>query len=269
MSGSFAAPRKSLGQNFLQDPNIIRNIVASLNVQPHDIVLEIGPGRGALTELIIPLAKQLHVVEFDRDLSRHWRTRAESLPNLVVHERDILKFDLTDLLGDATAGVRLKIIGNLPYNISSPVLFHLLPFADRIDMQVVMLQKEVVERMASPPGSKQFGRLSVMLQYRYVIENLFSIPPSAFFPPPKVESAIARLTPRAIIETPAQNLDDFALIVKQAFAQRRKTLRNTLKVCLTTEQIELAGVLPSLRAETLEVADFVNLANVYTETKPR
>ena len=205
------------------------------------------------------------MVEFDRDLCRYWRERAEKQPNLTVHERDILKFDLAEILRDDS---KIKIIGNLPYNISSPVLFHLMQYACRISSQVVMLQKEVVQRMASLPGSKQYGRLSVMLQYRYSIENLFTVAPTAFVPPPKVDSAIARLTPLENFENPALNLQDFAFIVKQAFAQRRKTLRNTLKMQLQAEQIESVEVLPSARAETLTVEQFVKLANLYTQSKP-
>ena len=262
---NFAAPRKSLGQNFLQDPNIIRKIVAGLAIKPDDIVLEIGPGRGALTELILPMAGKTHVVEFDRDLARYWRQRSEVEANLEVHEEDILKFQLSDItsVGDK----KIKVIGNLPYNISSPVLFHLMQSAALISTQLVMLQKEVVQRICADPGSKQFGRLSVMLQYRYHIENLFVVPPNAFFPPPKVDSAIARFTPRAKIEHAASNLQHLELIVKQAFSQRRKTLRNTLKGYIDTEQIESVGVLPSARAETLSVFDFVRLSNLYSKTQ--
>ncbi|NND00260.1 MAG: 16S rRNA (adenine(1518)-N(6)/adenine(1519)-N(6))-dimethyltransferase RsmA [Gammaproteobacteria bacterium] len=271
MKGSFQSPRKSLGQNFLQDSNIIRKIVASLNIGVDDVVLEIGPGRGALTDQILPLARQLHVVEFDRDLSAYWRQRAESAPNLVVHEADILKFELAGLLqGQSIAAEgagKLKIIGNLPYNISTPVLFHLMRYADQVDSQVLMLQKEVVLRMASPPGTKQYGRLSIMLQYRYAIENLFTVSPAAFIPPPKVESAIVRLTPLPKIEHTVANTDDFSRIVKAAFSQRRKTLRNTLKGYLSVKQIEIIGVHPTVRAETLAVEDFVKLANLYTKVK--
>lgn len=259
---TFERPRKSLGQNFLQDQNIIRKIVGSLGIKSDDRVVEIGPGRGALTELILPLAKETHLIEFDRDLAQYWRQRSASEAQLIVHESDVLKFDLTPLAGD----LGLKVIGNLPYNISSPVLFHLMQYADRIHSQVVMLQKEVVDRMAANPGSKLFGRLSVMLQYRYEIENLFTVPPTAFYPPPKVESAIARLVPRQEIFHPASNLLDLEKIVKLAFSQRRKTLRNTLKPALTTQQIEDAGVDPAKRAETLSVEQFVALANSYTQT---
>jgi len=259
---NFPAPRKTLGQNFLQDPNIINKIVAALNIRNTDVVLEIGPGRGALTELILPLAGQCHLVEFDYDLAAYWQTRRETYPNLVVHECDILKFDLDNVISQVQQPI--KVIGNLPYNISSPVLFHLMQYADHIEWQVVMLQKEVVERMASEPGSKQYGRLSVVLQQRYQIEHLFTVPPGAFFPPPKVDSAIARLTPLAEPVYPVKSQADFTVLVKQAFAQRRKTLRNTLKGLLNAEQIGSLAIDPAARAETLSVEDFARLANLYT-----
>ena len=261
----FAAPRKSLGQNFLQDANIINKIVASLNITDLDTVVEIGPGRGALTEVILEKSPQLHLVEFDYDLVRFWQQRAETLPQLDVHGVDDLKFDFNTIIKGAT--VPLKIIGNLPYNISSPVLFHLMKYADHIHSQIVMLQKEVVDRMASQPGSKQYGRLSVMLQQRYTIENLFTVPPGAFFPPPKVDSAIARLTPLAKIDHPVDNHDDFSKLVKQAFGQRRKTIRNTLKGLLTSEQIESLDIEPSARAESLSVKDFTQLTNLYSRNQ--
>lgn len=259
---NFAAPRKSLGQNFLQDPNIINKIVASLALSRDDLLLEIGPGRGALTELIIGQVEDFHLVEFDRDLVEYWQRRASSEAGLTVHGVDILKFDLAQIESDS--GRKLKVIGNLPYNISSPVLFHLMNYAERIDSQIFMLQKEVVERMAAKPGNKQYGRLSVMLQYRYHIENLFSVPPGAFFPPPKVDSAVARLTPLPDVALAAEQHADFARLVKQAFSQRRKTLRNTLKGLLSAEQIEAQGVDPSARAETLAVSDFVGLTKRYS-----
>lgn len=262
---NFASPRKSLGQNFLQDQNIISKIVGSLNISKDDIVVEIGPGRGALTELILPLAKQLHLVEFDHDLVRYWTDRSESLAQLEVHGVDVLKFDFEKIIGQVDRPI--KVIGNLPYNISSPVLFHLMNYAEHIHSQIVMLQKEVVERMASGPGSKQYGRLSVMLQQRYTIENLFTVPPGAFFPPPKVDSAIARLTPLSDVPYPVASQEDFALLVKQAFSQRRKTLRNTLKGLLDTDQIESVGVEPSARAETLGIEQFSALTNVYTQNQ--
>ena len=261
----FAAPRKSLGQNFLQDPNIINKIVAGLAIKNTDTVVEIGPGRGALTELIIPQAGHTHLIEFDRDLIEYWQQRAESIDNLTVHGVDVMQFDLQTII--QSSDTKLKVIGNLPYNISSPVLFHLMRYADFIEHQVVMLQKEVVERMASQEGSKQYGRLSVMLQQRYQIENLFKVPPTAFFPPPKVDSAIARLTPLQKVVHPVANQNDFEKVVKQAFSMRRKTLRNTLKGLLDSEQIEALDINPSARAETLNVASFAALSNFYSSIK--
>ena len=263
-SDKFLYPRKALGQNFLQDPNIVRKIVTSLNIKENDVVVEIGPGRGALTRLILPMCKHLHLIEFDRDLSQYWREQAESQSKLIVHESDILKFDLAKTFD---RGQKIKVIGNLPYNISSPVLFYLMNYANNIDAQVLMLQKEVVQRMASLPGNKQFGRLSVMLQYRYQIENLFNVPPVAFIPPPKVDSAVARLMPLNKIDSVVTDESTFSIIVKAAFAQRRKTLRNTLKKFLSAEQIESVGIAPGARAETLSVQNFVKLSNLYSNLK--
>lgn len=265
----FAAPRKSLGQNFLQDANIVRKVLESLNVQDTDLIIEIGPGRGALTEYLLEVAQDLYLIEYDRDLASYWKKRAELDPKLTVYGVDVLKFNFAELSRELRSEHEqpFKVIGNLPYNISSPVLFHLMKYADFIHSQVVMLQKEVVERLAATPGSKQYGRLSVMLQYRYDIENLFVVSPNAFFPPPKVDSAIARLTPKQTIGEQAESIDDLELLVKHAFSQRRKTLRNTLKPVLDAQQINSVRVDPSLRAEMLSVGDFVRLANLYTRSR--
>jgi len=262
VNDKFHAPRKSLGQNFLQDDNIIRKIVESVSIKKEDTVIEIGPGRGALTEHILPLTRHCHVIEFDRDLIEYWQQRAESSKNLTVHPYDILKFDLQSIIDDAPGDI--KVIGNLPYNISSPVLFYLRKYAQHIDSQIVMLQKEVVERMASKPGSKQFGRLSVMLQQRYAIEYLFTVPPTAFYPSPKVESAIARLSPLQQVAHRVDKPEVFAKVVKQAFSMRRKTLRNNLKGLLDVGQIESLEIDPGTRAERLTVRDFVALSNLYS-----
>lgn len=261
----FAAPRKSLGQNFLQDPNIIRKIVESIVIKDNDTVVEIGPGRGALTEHILQKTQHCHVIEFDRDLVKYWQQRAEKCTNLTVHDCDILKFDLIEIIN--LASEKIKVIGNLPYNISSPVLFHLMQYADHLETQTVMLQKEVVDRMTADPGNKIYGRLSVMLQQRYKIESLFNVPPSAFFPPPKVDSAIAQLSVLTEPSHPIEDSDQFAKLVKQAFSQRRKTLRNTLKGLLTADQIESIDVDPVARAETLSVIDFIKLANLSSGDK--
>jgi len=256
----FNKPRKSLGQNFLQDSNIIRKIVESVSIKQEDTIIEIGPGRGALTEQILPLTRHCHVIEFDRDLIEYWQQRAESCRNLTVHPFDILKFDLQSIIDAANGDI--KVIGNLPYNISSPVMFHLMQYAEHLTSQTVMLQKEVVDRMVASSGNKQYGRLSVMLQQCYTIERLFKVPANAFFPPPKVESAIARLTNLPAIEVAVNDQVMFARLVKQAFSQRRKTLRNTLKGLLTEEEISSVGVDPVARAETLSVKKFVELSNL-------
>ena len=255
----FIAPRKSLGQNFLQDSNIIRKIVESVAIKDKDTVIEIGPGRGALTDHILQRTQDCHVIEFDRDLVKYWRKRAATCTNLIVHDCDILKFDLNQIID--TARQAIKVVGNLPYNISSPVLFHLMQYSERLESQTVMLQKEVVDRMIADPGNKTYGRLSVMLQQRYQIDCLFKVPPNAFYPPPKVDSAIAQLTLLSQ-RTAINDHTQFEKLVKQAFSQRRKTLRNTLKKLLTAEQIESLGIDPSARAETLTVKNFVSLANL-------
>ncbi len=264
----FAKPRKFLGQNFLKDDNIIRKIVASLHLQENDVVLEIGPGRGALTEHLIDHLRhsggELHLVEFDRDLIEYWQSRADQTNNMFVHGVDILKFDFSSIPSFSEHAV--KVIGNLPYNISSPVLFHLAKTAELISSQIVMLQNEVVDRLAAVPGSKQFGRLAVMMQYRYTIEKLFTVPATAFYPPPKVESAIARLQPLRQIEQEAIDVVDLELVVKTAFSMRRKTLRNNLKPLLAEQDIADLGIDPGMRAETLEVTDFVRLANQYSQS---
>ena len=256
----FSAPKKSLGQNFLQDPNIIRKIVAALNIKLNQTVLEIGPGRGALTELLLTEANALHIVEFDHELVAYWQQRGEQSPNLTVHAGDILKFDLNEVLLNTDGPI--KVVGNLPYNISSAVLFHLLPFADRFETQLFMLQKEVVDRMSAAPGNKQYGRLSVVLQQRYQIESLFNVPATAFFPVPKVTSAIVQLTPHQVVPHPVDDQAGFEHLVKQAFSQRRKTLRNCLKNLLSSAQIDQLGIDPGARAETLSVGDFVALSKL-------
>lgn len=262
----FARPRKALGQNFLEDDNIVRKIVSSLHLSPDDLVLEIGPGRGALTELLLEQCGQLHLVEFDRDLVKYWQTRAAAetkQDKLFVHGSDILDFDLSAIVSGTDKSI--KVIGNLPYNISSPVLFHLMNYAAQISRQVVMLQKELVDRLVSPPGSKQYGRLSVMMQQRYMIERQFNVSPKSFNPAPKVDSAVAAFTPLSPSTYVLTNQQDFSKLVKQAFSMRRKTLRNNLKGLLHSVVIEELGIDPSVRAEMLAVDDFVALANRYSE----
>jgi len=248
--------RKRFGQHFLHDRGIIQRILAALAPQPGDIIVEIGPGLGALTRPLLEHCAPLHVVELDRDLAA--RLRAEFPPErLVVHEADALKFDFRALAGDR----RLRIVGNLPYNVSTPLLFHLLDQADCISDMLFMLQKEVVERMAATPGSKDYGRLSVMLQWRLQVEKLFDVRPGAFTPPPKVDSAVVRLTPHAAPLVAVDDADALARVVRAAFSQRRKTLRNTLRGLLTPEALQALDIDPTRRAETLSLAEFARLAN--------
>ncbi len=250
--------RKRFGQNFLVSPGIVRRIVEAIAPRPGDLVVEIGPGLGALTAPLLERVERLHVVEIDRDLIARLK---EAWPpeRLAIHEGDALEFDF------ATLGERLRIVGNLPYNISTPLLFHLAGYATQVRDMHFMLQKEVVDRMAADPGSGDYGRLSVMLQYRFDIERLFVVPPGAFNPPPKVDSAIVRLIPRKLGAGDTANSEEiFARVVTAAFSQRRKMLRNTLRELMAEEGLAALGVKPTARAEELSVADYVRLANALT-----
>lgn len=253
--------RKRFGQNFLHDPAIIQRIVDSINPQKSDHVIEIGPGKGAITEQLLQRLEQLNVIEIDRDLIQLLTTNFEN-KNVIIHEADALKFDFSQL--NQTG---LRIVGNLPYNISTPLLFHLLSYKDCIKDMLFMLQKEVVDRICAKPGSKQYGRLSIMLQLYCDVESLFTIKPGAFTPAPKVDSAIVKLLP---LKHPRYDIDDhdtFALIIRESFSQRRKTLRNNLKKYLSDSEIEHAGIAPEIRAENLEISDFAKLANAYHQLK--
>lgn len=248
--------RKRFGQNFLHDHHWIDRIVRSIDARPSDLIIEIGPGQAALTREIVAAAGHEWAVEIDRDLAAFLRTQfAESELSLI--EADALKLDWAEVL----EGKPVRVIGNLPYNISSPLLFALMRGAHRIIDQHFMLQKEVVDRMVAEPGSKTYGRLSVMLQYRYTMAKLFDVPPGAFVPPPKVTSSIVRMVPRPVETLAPVDFELFGEVVAAAFQQRRKTLRNALSRFLDAEGIEAAGVRPDLRAETLPVDAFVRLAN--------
>ncbi len=250
--------RKRFGQHFLHDQTVIQRIVAALHPQPGEHLVEIGPGRGALTRPLLAAVGALDVVELDRDLIPLLERQYAGLGELRIHQADALRFDFTTLVKN---GERLRIVGNLPYNISTPLLFHLLAQMQVIQDMHFMLQKEVVLRMVAAPGGKDYGRLSVMLQYRCEMEKLFTVGAGAFSPPPKVESAVVRMTPRA---QPAVRLDDeatFARVVSAAFAQRRKTLRNSLKALLTEQEIRALGIAPDARAETLSLEAFAALSN--------
>ena len=255
-------PRKRFGQNFLHDPNVVAKIANAIAPAADDHLVEIGPGLGALTEVLLPRVKSMDAVELDRDLIPRLAERVGSLGELRIHSADALKFDFASLAAD---GRPLRIVGNLPYNISTPLMFHLLKNRDVIRDMHFMLQKEVVDRLAAAPGGKDYGRLSVMMQYHCAVDALFDVPPGAFDPPPKVMSAVVRLRPW---ETPPVEVPDAARLEKlvmQAFSQRRKTLRNTLKGLLTAAQIEAAGIDPSRRAETLSLDEFAALARAAGE----
>jgi 16S rRNA (adenine1518-N6/adenine1519-N6)-dimethyltransferase len=249
--------KKHLGQNFLHDPNIIRKIVTVIAPQPSQPIIEIGPGLGALTQAILPLAKHLDVIELDEGVIPHLQQACAGLGELIIHHQDALTYDFSQHTDTAT----LRVIGNLPYNISSPLLFHLMQYTKHIKDMHFMLQKEVVERMAAKAGADAYGRLSVMLQYHCQIQYLFTVPPGAFRPAPKVDSAIVRLIPYQTLPVVANDYAVFAELVKQAFSQRRKTLRNCLKNFCQPEHFQQANIDPQLRAETLSVTDFVRLAN--------
>ncbi|MES2366296.1 MAG: 16S rRNA (adenine(1518)-N(6)/adenine(1519)-N(6))-dimethyltransferase RsmA [Pseudomonadota bacterium] len=247
-------PRKRFGQHFLCDADIIAAIVHAIRPQHTDNMVEIGPGLGALTRPLLAHLDHLHVVELDRDIITRL-TREHSPERVTIHAGDALAFNFTSL------GENLRIVGNLPYNISTPLLFHLAEFSPNIVDMHFMLQKEVVERMTALPDSRDFGRLTVMLQYRFNMETLFDVPPDAFDPPPKVNSAIVRMMPRKADEMSAMDLGQLEKVVARAFSQRRKTLRNTLGGMLSASEFERLGIDPGRRAETLAVEDFIDIAN--------
>lgn len=248
--------RKRFGQNFLTDQQVLANIIAAIQPQADDNMVEIGPGLAAMTSLLLPHLRQLHVVELDRDLVARLKKNFDPA-HLIVHEGDALKFDFSSLL-QSGAG-KLRVVGNLPYNISSPLLFQLAAFSTQVIDQHFMLQKEVVERMVAEPGSKAYGRLSVMLQWRYHMDLLFVVPPEAFDPPPKVDSAIVRMIPKVHPLACDQAL--LEQVVTQAFSQRRKTIRNCLAGLFDEAQLQAVGIDPQARAETIPLESYVALAN--------
>ncbi len=247
-------PRKRFGQNFLTDTFYIDSCIHAIAPTASDNMVEIGPGLGALTQPLMKKLDRLHVVEIDRDIVERLE-KTYPAAKIAIHSCDALKFDF------ATLGKPLRVVGNLPYNISTPLLFHLADYAAAITDCHFMLQKEVVERMVAEPGSAEYGRLSVMLQYRFAMEYLFTVPGAAFNPPPKVESAFVRMIPHAVLPYPARDEALFGRIVAAAFAQRRKTLRNTLREFLDLPDFAALGIDPVLRGETLGVAEFVAIAD--------
>ena len=246
--------RRRFGQNFLADPHYIARIVTAIDPRPGDNIVEIGPGLGALTRSLIDACGHLTAIEIDRDLAARLTTEY-TVDRLTLHTTDALDFDF------ALLGKELRVIGNLPYNISTPMLFHLAGFAAIVRDITVMLQKEVVQRMAAAPDTAEYGRLSVMLQARFAVERLFIVPAGAFRPAPTVESALARLRPLGNARPHIADETLFAQIVTAAFGQRRKTLRNALKHFASETVLEQQGIAPGARGETLAVADYVRLAN--------
>ncbi|HET7832195.1 MAG TPA: 16S rRNA (adenine(1518)-N(6)/adenine(1519)-N(6))-dimethyltransferase RsmA [Gallionella sp.] len=250
--------KKRFGQNFLVDEQIIADIITLIRPEPADNMVEIGPGLGALTRPLLKKLNCLHVVEIDRDIIARLKTDYPQ-DKLVIHEGDALAFDF------ATLGAPLRIVGNLPYNISSPLLFHFSAYAQQVRDMHFMLQNEVVERMVAEPSTPEYGRLSVMLQYRFYVEKLLDVPPESFRPAPKVDSAIVRMIPLPTSEIAVRNEPLFAAVVRDAFAQRRKTLRNTLRDYLEAEDFTRLGIDAQLRAENLGVAEFAAIANYLDE----
>lgn len=251
--------RKRFGQNFLHDRGVIERIVRAVNPHGGDCLVEIGPGQGALTGLLLEANGKLEAIELDRDLAALLRRRFAAQPGFVLHEADVLKFDFADI---GCAGSGMRIVGNLPYNISTPLLFHLLGYAGRIHDMLFMLQREVVERMAARTGEDDYGRLSVMVQYHCRVEPLFTVPPGAFTPQPKVESAIVRLQPHPVLPCPARNPATLARVVREAFSQRRKTVRNALKGLVPPQRLQDLGIDTGLRPENLSLHDYVRIADI-------
>ncbi|WP_116963168.1 16S rRNA (adenine(1518)-N(6)/adenine(1519)-N(6))-dimethyltransferase RsmA [Fastidiosibacter lacustris] len=249
--------KKSLGQNFLQDEQIIANIIHQAHITEKDQVIEIGPGLGALTRHILAITKEIQVIEFDTDVVLPLKAACAAYGKLNIRQQDVLTVNFNDFY----QGQKIKLIGNLPYNISSPLLFHLIDYAQFFKDMHFMLQKEVVDRIVAYPSEKNYGRLSVMLQYHFKCEGLFDVPAHAFHPKPKVESRILRLTPYVKPPIIAKNYQLFSEIVKQTFQMRRKTLRNTLKVLVCREKMQSLPIDVSLRPENLSVSDFVMLSN--------
>jgi 16S rRNA (adenine1518-N6/adenine1519-N6)-dimethyltransferase len=256
--------RRRFGQNFLQSESVIGRIVDSIAPAAGDRIVEIGPGLGALTGPLLERLDRLDVVELDRDLVAALPARLNHPNNLVIHQADALKFDFATLAGEEP----LRVVGNLPYNISTPLLFHLLEQSDIIQDMHFMLQTEVVDRIAAIPGSKAWGRLGVMTRARADSARLFRVPPGAFNPAPKVESAVVRIVPRALSQQQVARLPALDTVVRKAFSQRRKTLRNTLKGLLDSADLERQGVDPGRRAETLTMAEFDAMAQLVHDRKP-
>ncbi|KUJ71798.1 16S rRNA (adenine(1518)-N(6)/adenine(1519)-N(6))-dimethyltransferase RsmA [Thiomicrospira sp. WB1] len=253
--------KKQFGQNFLNNQAVVNRIIKAIAPKPDDHMVEIGPGEAALTGPLLEQVDHLDIIEIDRDLLPGLNRQFGTHPAFHLHAADALNFDYAQLITTEENQPSLRVVGNLPYNISSPLLFHLMTYADSIIDMHFMLQKEVVERICAQPGSKTFGRLSVMMQYACETEHLFDVGPANFTPPPKVDSAIVRLKPRRTHAIEATDPNRLANVVKQAFGQKRKTLRNNLKPIITAALLTELGIDPALRAEQLNVDAFVRISN--------
>lgn len=246
--------KKKFGQNFLKDSSIIHAIIQSIQPLHDDLLVEIGPGLGALTKPLLEKTKHLFAIELDRDIV-NWMQNQYSKNNITIFNEDVLNFNFHQF------DKKIRIVGNLPYNISTPILFKCIENIKIIADLHFMLQKEVVDRMIAAPSSSEYGRLSVMLQYYFAMEHLVHVPKESFDPEPKVESSFVRLIPYDNYPFVANNIDQFGKIVKEAFSQRRKTIRNTLKNFMNANDFENIDINPQLRAENLSVSDFVKISN--------
>ncbi|MBN5369336.1 16S rRNA (adenine(1518)-N(6)/adenine(1519)-N(6))-dimethyltransferase RsmA [Serratia marcescens] len=255
--GHFA--RKRFGQNFLTDQFVIDSIVSAIHPQPGEAVVEIGPGLGALTEPVGARMDRMTVIELDRDLATRLENHPRLKDKLTIHQQDAMTVNFAELAEEA--GQPLRVFGNLPYNISTPLMFHLFSYTQAIRDMHFMLQKEVVNRLVAGPNSKAYGRLTVMAQYYCNIIPVLEVPPTSFAPPPKVDSAVVRLVPHSVLPNPVGDVRMLSRITTQAFNQRRKTIRNSLGDLFTPEQMTELGVDPSLRAENISVAQYCKLAN--------
>jgi 16S rRNA (adenine1518-N6/adenine1519-N6)-dimethyltransferase len=255
---SIHQPRKRFGQHFLHDRNIVEKIINTVNPQPGQTIVEIGPGLGALTLPLLDRIGELHVIELDRDLAKIISDQCKNIGKLYLHNADALELDFCML-----AEKNIRVIGNLPYNISTPLIFHLLDQLNCISDMVFMLQEEVVDRMNAEPGTRTYGRLSVMVQAKCRVQKMFHVGSGSFNPPPKVESAIVKLEPHKIPVADIKSQDAFKTIVRESFNQRRKTLRNALNNFLDAKQIESLGIDTGLRPEQLTIQQFASLANLY------
>ena len=247
--------RKRFGQHFLSATGVVSDIINAVAAKPDDILVEIGPGLGALTVPLANTGAELHAIEFDRDLAAPLRKKFADFDNVTIHECDALKFDY------ATLGDDIRIVSNLPYNISTPMLFRLIEYKQHIRDLHLMLQKEVVDRMAAAPGSKRYGRLSIMLGCHMQVQPLFDVPPDAFSPPPKVNSAVVALRPLPDSAFQVLNHGEFSALVTKAFSKRRKTVRNALKGLANDEQLLEAGIDPGSRPEQIAIRNWVALTN--------